>query len=151
MSAGRVGLSRRTALVGAAVVGLSAIAMACKGSFQPTSAVGGGGGVTDSTALVQLVLSPYAATLPAGGTIQYTVSGTLADGASVSPEVTYVTTGGSITADGFFTAGTAAGTELVIATQAGGPAGNPPCCTDTSVVTVVTAAMARVPSGPAAP
>lgn len=129
----------------AAILGL-ALAAGCRGTFQPERAVGGGGGgLNDSTALVQMTLSPSAAAVAPGGTVQYTVSGTLGDGQTVLPVVVYVTTGGFISPNGVFTAGSTAGTELVIATQSGGPTGNPPCCTDTSVVTVVVPAMARAP------
>jgi hypothetical protein len=129
----------------AAVLGLLA-AVGCNGTFKKVTSVGGGGGPTDSTALVQMTLSPSAVTVPPSGQVQYTVTGRLGDGVSVSPIASYVTTGGTITTDGLFTAGTTAGTELVIATQSGGPTGNPPCCTDTSVVTVTAATMARRPS-----
>jgi hypothetical protein len=64
------------------------------------------------------------------------VSGTLSNGSSTVPNVSYSATHGSITTGGFFNAGGALGTDTVIATQLGGAIGNPPCCADTSVVTV---------------
>lgn len=146
MEAERGSQARRSAVALAAALGLS-LATACNGTFKPVTAFGGGGGTTtDSTALVQMSLSPSAVTLAPSGTVQYTVSGRLGDGTVVAPTVGYVTVGGTITTDGFFTAGTTAGTELVIATPAGGPTGSPPCCTDTSVVTVTAATMARRPA-----
>jgi hypothetical protein len=127
---------------GIAFVLVAALGMAllagCHGTFQRVSGVGGSGGTTvDSTALTEMTLSPTAVTVAPSSNVQYTVTGKLGDGVVVAPVVTFVTTGGgTITSDGFFTAGSTPGTELVIATQTGGPTGNPPCCTDTSVVTV---------------
>ncbi len=146
-------LSGRIAVLAAAAVGLSLV-VACKGTFQPVTALsgGGGGGARDSTLLVQLSLSPAAATVAPGGTVQYTAQGKLIDGTTISPSLTFVVTGGgTITTGGLFTAGATAGTELVIATQTGGPIGTPPCCTDTSVVTVTTASMVRALRGGTAP
>ncbi len=131
----------------AAVLGLL-VAVGCKGKAGTITAVGGGGGLPDTTALVQLTLSPLAATVAPGGQVQYLVSGKLRDGTIVTPVASYVTTAGTITTGGLFTAGTTAGTDTVIATQSGGPTGTPPCCTDTSVVTVTTASMARMPPHP---
>jgi hypothetical protein len=143
MSARRGAGAYRSGTALAAALGVSLL-LACHGTFKPvTAVVGGGGTTTDSTALVQMSLSPLAVTLAPSGTVQYAVSGRLGDGTVVAPTVSYVTSGGTITADGLFTAGSTAGTELVIATQAGGPTGSPPCCTDTSVVTVAAATMAR--------
>ncbi len=132
------------------VVGLGLlVAVGCKGTFKSMTAVGGGGGgLTDTTALVQLTLSPAAATVAPGGQVQYLVTGKLLDGTVVTPVAAYVTIGGTITTGGLFTAGLTAGTDTVIATQSGGPVGSPPCCTDTSVVTVSTAAMVRMPAHP---
>ena len=147
----RVGEGSSARVIGlAAVLGLLA-SLGCHGTFKAMTAVGGGGGgLTDTTALVKMTLSPLAATVAPGGQVQYLVTGKLASGATVRPVASYVTTAGTITTDGLFTAGTTAGTELVIATQAGGPTGSPPCCTDTSVVTVTAATMARRASGPGA-
>ncbi len=147
----RLYLAVRTAMV-AAAIGL-AVAPACHGQFNSISGVGGGGGAPpDSSALVQLTLSPLAVTLAPGGTIQYTVTGKLVDGSTIAPNAAFTATGGgTITTGGLFTAGPTAGTELVVATQAGGPTGNPPCCTDTSVVTVTTATMVRALQGRAGP
>ncbi len=131
----------------AAVLGLLA-SLGCHGTFKAMTAVGGGGGPADTTALVQLTLSPAAATVAPGGQVQYLVTGKLLDGTIVTPVASYVTIGGTITTGGLFTAGLTAGTDTVIATQSGGPVGSPPCCTDTSVVTVSTAAMARMPAHP---
>ncbi len=148
----------RTAAVAAAALGLWSV-LACNGTFQRISsfggAVGGGGGgstARDTSALVQLTLSPLAATVSPGGAVQYTVVGKLGDGTTTTPTAEFaVSGGGTITTAGLFTAGPTAGTELVIATQTGGPTGSPPCCTDTSVVTVTAASMVRALRGGKAP
>ena len=95
------------------------------------------GGLADTATLIVLTgvlvhvdLAPASATLPPAGTIQFAVSGTWTDGSSTAPAVTYFATGGTITPDGLYTAGTAPGTFAVIAIQQGGTTA------DTSVVTV---------------
>jgi hypothetical protein len=82
--------------------------------------------------LLQMVLAPSSLTLAPGGTGQFAVAGTWTDGTSSVPVVTYVATGGTISAGGLYTAGTTLGTFRVIATQQGGTK------VDTSVVTVTT-------------
>ncbi len=83
-----------------------------------------------TSTLTQLVLTPASITLAPGGTSQFTVSGTWSDGSSTTPAVSYSATGGTITAGGLYTAGTAPGTFRVIATQQGGTRA------DTAAVTV---------------
>jgi hypothetical protein len=82
--------------------------------------------------LSQVILTPATVSLGTGATQQFTVSGKLSDGSTVTPAVTYAATGGSITTGGLYTAGTTAGTFRVIATQQGGT------LADTSGVTLTT-------------
>jgi endo-1,4-beta-xylanase len=80
--------------------------------------------------LERLDLAPPTVTLSPTGTIRFAVSGTWTDGSSTDPDVTYASTGGTITADGLYTAGATPGTFAVIATEQGGS------LADTSTVTV---------------
>ncbi len=105
------------------------------GSF-PEQVAGGGGPGGGSGTLLQLVLDPPTVVLGLRGTVQFSVSGTLSDGSTTTPSVTYAVTGGSISPGGLFTAGATSGVDTVIATQLGGLTGIPPCCVDTAVVTV---------------
>jgi hypothetical protein len=82
------------------------------------------------TDIAQLVVTPDHMTLAAGATQQFGVYGRTASGDSVGITVDFTATGGTITADGLFTAGPVAGTYQVIATQTGGT------LADTSSVTV---------------
>ena len=82
------------------------------------------------------------------------MSGTLSDGSATTPSVTYAVTGGTMSPGGLFTAGATAETDTVIATRLGGLTGIPPCCADSSVVTVtanppVALAMVAQPGGAA--
>lgn len=76
--------------------------------------------VTITPTLQHVVLLPTTATLQFGATLQFTAYGRMSTGDSVAVSVTYTATGGSITADGQYTAGRTAGTFQVIATQQGG-------------------------------
>jgi hypothetical protein len=85
---------------------------------------------TSAPTLLQLVLNPATFTLAPGETTQFTVTGSWSDGSTTVPAATYAATGGTITPGGLYTAGAAAGSYRVIATQqAGGNA-------DTSIVIV---------------
>ncbi|HKV75111.1 MAG TPA: hypothetical protein VJN95_11370 [Gemmatimonadales bacterium] len=101
-------------------------------------------------ALTQVILTPAAASIPAGLTQQFAVSGRLSDGTTTTPAVNYAVTGGSITTAGLYTAGATLGTYQVIATQQGGT------LADTSAITItppvltqlsLTPATASVPAG----
>ena len=70
--------------------------------------------------VVQIVVAPGAATLPAGGTQQFAAWGVRNTGDSVAVQVTWSATGGTITGGGLYTAGQAAGSYRVLATQANG-------------------------------
>ncbi len=80
--------------------------------------------------LTQLVVNPSAVTVPGGGTYQFTASGSWSDGSSATPTVDWTATGGTISAQGEYVAGTVPGTYRVIGKQRGGT------LADTSVVTV---------------
>jgi hypothetical protein len=80
--------------------------------------------------LQAVILTPAAASVAAGATQQFSVSGQWSNGATTAPSVTYSATGGTITSGGLYTAGMIAGAFRVIAVQQGGS------LADTSVVTV---------------
>ena len=87
--------------------------------------------VTDPAPVLQaVILTPGSASLTTGSTQQFSVSGQWSNGATTAPSVTYSATGGSISANGLYTAGSTAGTFRVIATQQGGS------LADTSLVTL---------------
>ena len=79
--------------------------------------------------LLSIALSPPTVNLVAGGTQQFTVLGSFSNGSTSAVPVTYSATGGTITQNGFYTAGGTAGTYSVIAVHSGGLA-------DTSAVTI---------------
>ncbi|HWA56747.1 MAG TPA: hypothetical protein VG692_05800 [Gemmatimonadales bacterium] len=95
--------------------------------------------------LTQVTISPANATVVTGGTQQFSVSGRMSDGSTVTPTVNYSATGGTITAGGLFTAGTTTGTFRVIATQQGGTLAD----TSTVNVTAPTATLQQVLLTPA--
>ena len=110
------------------------------------------GGTRRDTALVtvtapqltSLVISPNTASVAAGGTQQFSVSGSWSTGATTPPPVTYsAPNGGSVTSAGLFTAPTTAGTYRVIAAHTGGTH------RDTATVTVTSSNTGT--SGTAAP
>jgi len=83
--------------------------------------------------LARMSLSPTSATVVAGGTVRFSVSGRMSDSTVVTPSVNYTSTGGSITSGGLYTAGATPGGYRVIATQVGG------ILADTSPVTITAA------------
>lgn len=83
--------------------------------------------------LRQVILTPSAATVQAGGTQQFSASGRLSDGSTTSVAVTYSATGGTISSAGLYTAGNSSGTYRVIAAAAGAN------LADTSTVTITSA------------
>ena len=80
--------------------------------------------------LQAVVLTPATASVAAGAQQQFSVAGQWSDGSTTAPAVSYAATGGTVNANGRYTAGTTAGTFRVIATQQGGS------LADTSTVTV---------------
>jgi hypothetical protein len=90
--------------------------------------------------LVRLSLLPGTATVAPSATRQFSVTGQFSDGSSSVVPATYIATGGSITSDGLYKAGTTVGTFAVIAKATGGT------LADTSAVSIV----ATLGSGPVA-
>lgn len=84
---------------------------------------------TASPTVVSVSVTPATVTLTAGGTQRFAVSGKLSDGSTTLPTVTWKVTGGSINAEGLYTAGNQAGTYRAIATHANNVA-------DTATVTI---------------
>lgn len=81
--------------------------------------------------LTAVVVTPATATVPAGGTVQFTAAGRLSNGASQAVSVTWSATGGVVSGTGLFTAGPVLGNEFrVVATGPGGLA-------DSSAVTII--------------
>jgi hypothetical protein len=90
---------------------------------------------TPGTSVLQAVmLSPAQVTLGTGSFYQFTVAGTWSDGSTAVPPVSYSATGGNISPQGMFTAGTTPGTYRVIAAEQGGPHA------DTSIVILTSTA-----------
>jgi len=82
--------------------------------------------------LQAVVVTPATASVAAGQTQQFAAAGTMSDGSTAAPTVTWSATGGTVSASGLFTAPAQAGTVKVIATAG--------LLADTSVVTVTVAA-----------
>ena len=78
--------------------------------------------------LTQLVMNPSSVTVLPGATQQFAVSASWSDGSSALPTLAFSATGGSVSAGGLYTAGSASGSYRVIV-QGGGKA-------DTSAVTI---------------
>jgi hypothetical protein len=98
-----------------------------------------GGGLADTSAITisqatptlsQLVMNPSAVTVPSGGTQQFAVSAIWSDGSTTVPPLSFSATGGTVSAAGLYTAGSAAGTYSIIVAQQGGTKA------DTSAVTI---------------
>jgi hypothetical protein len=83
-----------------------------------------------SAALASFSISPSTISVPAGGTQQFNRTGTLSDGSSYIPGVTWSATGGTMGSSGVYTAGSNPGTYNVIGTVEGG------VLADTAFVTV---------------
>ena len=89
--------------------------------------------VQPTVTLTRFSLAPQTGvTLNRGQTQQFTTSQTWSDGATRTSGVTYTATGGTITSTGLFTAGSVAGTFMVIATCSC----TSPAVADTTPVTV---------------
>lgn len=91
--------------------------------------------------LQTLAISPDSTSVPSGFSVSFSVAGLTAGGVSVTPQVTWTATGGTITQAGVYTASTASGTFRVVAT-----------CTacalaDTAVVVVGTPSAPPPPTG----
>lgn len=70
--------------------------------------------------LVAVVISPATATVPAGGTRQFTAVGRLSNGSDQTVGITWSATGGVVSGTGLYTAGPTVGDWRVIATGPGG-------------------------------
>jgi hypothetical protein len=93
------------------------IARQSSGTLADTSVVS----ISTAQATLQsITLSPPSASVVAGSTQQFTVSGLMSDGSTIVPVVSYTATGGNISNNGLYTAGANTGNFRVIATQTGG-------------------------------
>jgi len=91
--------------------------------------------------LVRIIMSPDTATLNAGTSKQFSTVGKYSDSSTAAVTPSYTATGGSVTANGLYTAGANGGAFRVIATASG--------FADTSTVTVVKPPVALVIVTPA--
>lgn len=80
--------------------------------------------------LVRVSLTPPFATVSAGASQQFSVTGILSNGGTSAVSVSYAATGGTISSSGRYVAGTTPGTYRVIASLVGGS------LADTSIVTI---------------
>lgn len=88
---------------------------------------------TPDPTLERIVLTPSSVTLVAGARQQFSASGRMSDGSTSTVAVSYSATGGSVTAEGLYTAGQSAGSFRVVATQQGGALADTAAVTITSV------------------
>ncbi len=84
--------------------------------------------------LAQIVLTPAPVTLLAGARQQFSAAGKMSDGTTTTVPVIYAATGGTITADGLYSAGQTSGSYRVVAKHQGGS------LADTSAVTITESA-----------
>ena len=92
-------------------------------------------GTTPPPTLQSLAMTPDSASVPVGGTVQFSTQGLMSNGTSASVAVTYSASGGTVSANGLYTAPATAGVYNVVASAQG--------LADTSRVRVV-----APPSGP---
>src|SRR5437762_2353217 len=116
------------------------------GSYQVTATaqVSGSSQVKNRGPMAQIILTPLSASAVGGGRVQFAVYGKRKNGDSVSVNVAYAATGGSICAVGLYTAGQSAGTYQVMATQSGGTLAS------TAAVTISSVPVASVAVSPVA-
>ena len=101
------------------------------GTFADTAAIT----ISAAAPTLQAVeVTPTAVSLISGGVQQFSAVGRMTDNSTAAVTVTWTATGGSVNSSGRYTAGAAAGTFRVIATQQGGTKA------DTSTVTITPAA-----------
>jgi len=89
--------------------------------------------------LAKVILKPTGVTLATGTRKQFTTYGTTTTGDSVPVSVVFKATGGTVTADGLFTAGQTAGNYRLIATSG--------ALADTSAITVTSPLGSGTPTG----
>jgi hypothetical protein len=92
-----------------------------------------------------IVLTPASLSVSTGASYPFSVAGVWSDGSAASPAVSYSASGGQISAQGIFTAGTTPGTYRVIAAQQGGPHAD----TSTVTLTTTTASLLQLVLAPA--
>ena len=74
-------------------------------------------------------MTPATATVPSGAKVQFSVSGTLTNGSTITPAVVYTASGGVVTPSGSYTTGTVTGAFTVIVVNYGeGVRVLPPIC-----------------------
>ena len=76
-----------------------------------------GGGSGGRKTLVSVELTPASAALPPGGSQQFAAAGHYSDGSSQTLSVKWSATGGTVSREGLYTAGTAAGSFRLIASS----------------------------------
>ncbi|MFN2316283.1 MAG: hypothetical protein ABR551_07525 [Gemmatimonadales bacterium] len=114
------------AVAGGTLDGLTYTAGSTSGTFRVIARHDGGtltdtmavAVIANSDSLVSLALSPDSTTVPSGFSVSFSASGKTVSGATVTPQVTWSATGGTITSAGVYTASTASGTFRVVATCA---------------------------------
>jgi hypothetical protein len=107
------------------------IARQSGGTLADTSVVS----ITAPNAILQSIrMTPTSASVVAGSTQQFSVTGVMSDGSNIVPVVSYLATGGSVSTSGLYTAGSTAGSNFrIITTVVGG------VLADTSSITVTAA------------
>jgi hypothetical protein len=121
-------------LAGSLVVpGLLALVLSCS-----SGDVKAGLGPNEPSPITQLVVSPSSAVIEASGVLAFEVAALHQDGTSTIPSVSWSASGGTITADGLYSAGGTAGTYEVVAVQQGGT------LADNSTVTITAAQLQAV-------
>ena len=88
-------------------------------STQRIGCAGAAQATTVTPTLSQLVVNPASTTLAPGATKQFTVGALWSDGSTTHPAITWSATGGTVTADGLYAAGSTTGTFRVIASGGG--------------------------------
>jgi hypothetical protein len=96
---------------------------------------------SQQASVTAVTLSPASVTLSPGSTQRFAATAKLSDGSTSPAEVTYSATGGSVTQDGVYTAGTTGGAFRVIAKQSGGT------LADTTAVTISETSTSPPPTG----
>lgn len=113
------------------------IAISAFGAADTSVVTIGGAPAPDPDPVTDVILVPENVAVTAGETVEFAAYGRSDAGDSVAVSVAYTATGGTIAADGKYTAGGAAGTYRVIAASAAGIA-------DTSEVVISAAPIAQV-------
>lgn len=102
----RVSLLPAVRLAGLAILATTAVLTACSDN---------GSDPTPTPTLTAIVVDPPTASVLVGGTAAFTATGEMSDGSTTAVTVVWTATGGTIAANGTYTAGTTAGTYTVTA------------------------------------